>query len=400
MKFLSLLAFVLTLTATTTNASEPYVVQVNAHDYRFEMPSQMKSGWVTFDFHNKGNEMHVAILGKRPDDVDLATFKEAIKNLTEIPFESHGGPGLHSPGHASKTTINLPPGDYVLLCGTRNASGQSHFRLGMVHYFVVTDEPNNAPEPNADMTMTLSMYDVATDAPLKPGVNTIRIENQTGYYGDAHLVSLNGDASLATARQYLESLKEPAPPHFIGGIEQGNPEIIQYLTVDLEAGKYGWISHEAAGYGINETFEVTTQSESEGIAFDEIENEMILEFSETGLDGPESIPAGRVQVINNTLDERMHAVAIFRLHEGKRATEARDFLVGQITNFEQGKLNMNEGLDRPFHDYQLFLPIHNPDNEVSVTLTPGEYALMCVGKLGTDEAHHQHGGLHTFTVTE
>lgn len=399
MKFLSLLAFVLTLTVTTANADEPYVVQVNAHDYRFEMPSTMKSGWVTFDFHNKGNEMHVAILGKRPDDVALEDFKQAIKNLRDIPFQGHGGPGLHSPGQHSKTAINLPPGDYVLLCGTRNAAGQSHFRLGMVHYFEVTDEPNHAPEPKEDVNLTLSMFDVATDAPLRPGSNTIRIKNNTGEFGDVHLVSLNAEASLDDARNYLEAIKEPAPPHFIGGIEQGDPNVVQYLTVELEEGRYGWISHEAAGYGINETFTVANDGNAKAIAFDDIEHEMKLHFSEQGMTAPDTVPASRTLILAETTDDRLHAPRIMRMHEGYTAEDARDYLIGFDKNWLAGKLNPDEGLNIHFDDFFLFLPLHVPENEISLALEPGTYALVCMGGFGTEEAHHKHGGLHTFTVT-
>lgn len=397
------LAFPIAVFAQTdkaTNSGEPYVVQVNAHDYRFEMPSTMKSGWVTFDFHNKGNEMHVAILGKRPDDVDVETFKQAINNLKNVPLDGYGGPGIHSPGQHSKTAINLPPGDYVLLCGTRTAAGQSHYRLGMMHYFEVLDEPSNAPEPEADVNMTLSMYDLATDAPLRPGTNTIRVKNNTGQHADVHLVSLNGEASLADARNYLEEIKEPAPPHFMGGIEQGDPKVIQYLTVELEEGRYGWISHEAAGYGIRETFNVANDESANAIAFDSIVHRMTIQFSEKGIHGPETVKAGRVLINGNTLDDRLHALRIMKMHEGYTAEDARDFLVGYQKNFMANTIDIFEGLEFNFDDFFLFLPLHIPENEISLALEPGTYALICIAGFGTDEAHHENGGLHTFTVTE
>lgn len=382
-----------------TNSGDPYVVQVNAHDYRFEMPLTMKSGWVTFDFHNKGNEMHVAILGKRPDDVDVETFKQAINNLKNVPLEGYGGPGIHSPGQHSKTAINLPPGDYVLLCGTRTAAGHSHYRLGMMHYFEVLDEPSNAPEPEADVNMTLSMYDLATDAPLRPGTNTIRVKNNTGQHADVHLVSLNGEASLADARNYLEEIKEPAPPHFMGGIEQGDPDNIHYLTVELEEGSYGWISHEAAGYGIREEFVVSNDDKAKAIDFDEIDHELTLHFSEEGIEAPNDVPAGRTLFINKTADERPHAVKIFRMHEGFTAADARDHFVGSYENWQKGKLNIYEGLERNYDDYELNLPLYQFPDSMSVELSPGTYALVCLVGFGTEEAHHKHGGLHTFTVT-
>lgn len=382
------------------NKSSPYIVEVNAHDYRFEMPSTLKSGWITFELHNKGSEMHVALLGKRPDSVPLEEFKAAINDLRAVPMQSYGGPGLHSPGQNSQTAIKLPPGDYVLICGTRNAAGHSHFRLGMMHYFNVVDEPNGAPEPAADANMTISMYDVNTDSGLKPGSNTIRIENLSGYFGDVHLVSLNGDASMTDAREYLENIKEPAPAHFLGGIEQGPPEVVHYLTVDLDEGDYGWISHEAGGFGVNETFEVTNDGNSGGIEFDDIDHQMTIQFSEDGINVPGSVQRGRVKIVNDTRDNRQHSLLIFRLLKGKTASDARDFALGQNKNIQEGKLDMDKGLSPAYQDFRLILPVENPENDISVELTPGKYALMCLGGLGTPSPHHEHGGLATFSVEE
>ncbi|RUO63680.1 hypothetical protein [Pseudidiomarina insulisalsae] len=408
MKTLQYVLFLLTLLAVTAlsllstahaasvDNGDPYIVEVNARDYHFDMPKQIKSGWVTFRFHNKGEEMHVAIIGKRPDGVDPEDFKDAIEKLQVTPSIPQGGPGLHSPGHGSDTAIYMPPGDYVMLCGTRTAAGHQHYRLGMMHYFKVTEEPSNAPEPEENVNMTLSMYDVSTDAPLKPGHNTIRIKNNTGNFADVHLVSLNGPVTMADARQYLETLKEPGPGNFMGGIEQGDPENIHYLSVDLKEGDYGLISHEAAGFGINKTFKVSDTASA--IPRDDIDHEMVLTFSEDGMTGPDRVPAGRVRIVNNTLDDRAHAAVIVRLREGKTPRDALNFILGLSKNIQDGKLDPFDGLSKPLDDFFLQLPIHLPENNISVELEPGRYGLICPAGASTDEAHSKQGGLHEFTV--
>ena len=59
-----------------TSASS--VVEVTAADFTFTMPSEIPSGWVTFEMRNEGREHHFFLLNLLPDGKTLEDYQAEV----------------------------------------------------------------------------------------------------------------------------------------------------------------------------------------------------------------------------------------------------------------------------------------------------------------------------------
>jgi uncharacterized cupredoxin-like copper-binding protein len=132
-------------------------VDVNATEYAFAgVPATVKSGSpVSFEFANKGKELHELVLIRKNDDT-----KETFAELLEIPEEearkkttSPGGT-FAAPGQPDYLLANLTPGEYMAICfipvgltpeaaeaaenGGSEPQGPPHFTRGMKTEFKVS----------------------------------------------------------------------------------------------------------------------------------------------------------------------------------------------------------------------------------------------------------------------
>jgi uncharacterized cupredoxin-like copper-binding protein len=291
-----------------TSQNAAIVVEITAiHDHEtgqhlFRLASHtIDSGWTTFRLVNASPHEHFALLAKLPaddgrydDPVNLETwqaqvtvpFQEAMNNIIDpeiddeavfAPFaalpdwfgdiEHAGGPGFIRPGHTAETTVYLSPGTYLMECYVKDEEEQFHSYLGMLEQITVNDTPSNAPEPQADVTLTLSSEEgITVDGDLAAGTHTIAVhfEDQTVYEHmvghDVHLVRLNG-TEVETVARWMNwmvpgSLVAPAPGIFLGGAQMMTAGQTAYFTVDLEPGEYAWIAEVPADHEMWHTFTV------------------------------------------------------------------------------------------------------------------------------------------------
>lgn len=273
------------------SASEDNVVQVTARDFAFEAPQEVPSGWTTLRMENAGEQHHFLVLWRLPDG---KTFQDYIDEVIP-PFdtlveaydageldrdelmaglgaalpewfasvEGMGGPGLTAPGMTSETTVHLEPGSYVMECYVRTPDGRFHGALGMFRPITVTDASSGTAEPEADLEMTLSNYEIATTGELTPGRHSVRVdvaEMPEGLLGhDVHVARLDEGTSLdqvAGWMDWIDAFRDPPPATFIGGAEQVPPGHTSYFTVDLEPGRYAWVSEGYAAMGMVQEFTV------------------------------------------------------------------------------------------------------------------------------------------------
>ncbi|MEX2369018.1 MAG: hypothetical protein WD552_01330, partial [Candidatus Paceibacterota bacterium] len=292
-------------------AADPNVIEVMAThnpetgEHLFDLSSaETGYGWTTFRFVNASPDVHFAVLAKLPDDEGQydspVTFQEWLTNVTNpfqegmnniidpeiegdavfAPFadlpdwfedvEHSGGPGFTAPGRTVETTVYLEPGTYVMECYVKNEKEEFHSYLGMIEEITVTDEPSNAPEPEADFEMTLSSTNgIEIDDRITPGTHTIAVhfedqkiyEHMIGH--DVHLVQLEGTEVTEVARwlnwMIPGELVSPSPGTFLGGTQTSAAGRTAYFTVDLEPGHYAWISEVPANNEMWKTFEVSQE---------------------------------------------------------------------------------------------------------------------------------------------
>jgi hypothetical protein len=295
---------------------EAQIVEIIAiHDHEsgqhlFQLESnEIDAGWTTFRLINASPDEHFVLLARLPDDPqaydDPITFEYWHENVT-IPFqqamnnildpeidddeaftpfaalpdwfadvEQFGGPGFTAPGRTSETTVRIVPGNYVMECYVKDGDEQFHSYLGMLEQITVRDADSDAPEPGADLHITLSSTGgIQFDGEPRAGTQTVAVhyadqnvyEHMVGH--DVHLVRLNG-TEVETVARWMNwmvpgALVAPAPATFVGGSQTMAAGHTAYVRIDLEPGDYAWISEVPAEHEMWTTFTIAEDVQGAG----------------------------------------------------------------------------------------------------------------------------------------
>jgi len=282
-----------TTTAEAVAPSQPKTYQVQARDFSFQGPSEVPSGWITVLFRNNGTQTHFLMLtllpeGKTLDDYRNEVgppFEKAWKELKQGADKAKvgqelgaalpewylkdtrymGGPGLLAPGESEMVSLKLVPGNYVVECYVRSPEGEFHGNLGMLRKLTVTDVDSGQSEPTGDIHLTLSNDGIEAPDTLSAGEHTVAIhfkEQPAGGLGnDVHLARLAPDTDMAKLASWMDwmnlhGLQAPAPALFLGGAEEMAAGNTEYLHVNLEPGRYAWISEPVSTDGKLKVFRV------------------------------------------------------------------------------------------------------------------------------------------------
>ena len=244
-----------------------HVVEYAALDFVFAGPSEIPSGWTTFRMPNRGEEHHVMILIQLPEGVSYADYHAATLEGTATGNTPDwwddrvimGGPAALAPGLTGETTVKLDPGEYAMVCPVPTADGTPHSSLGMMRPLTVTEEESGAPEPEADITMTLRSLEFELDGVITPGRHTIRVrfEHQPeGKPHDVHVARLGPDMTLEDFAKSMQGDIEFGDFYFIGGAEDMPEGYTAYFTADFEPGRYAFWCNFHSGDGMVQEFRV------------------------------------------------------------------------------------------------------------------------------------------------
>ncbi|HEM47123.1 MAG TPA: hypothetical protein ENO23_08775 [Alphaproteobacteria bacterium] len=267
--------------ATVTGGSDaPGLIRVSAEEYGFNARSRFPSGWVNLRFENEGEEEHFLLVWRLPEgktfdeyaaevaepfqevytryqagELDRAGFfEELTATIPEWFYEAvpMGGPGFTSPGHTSETLIYLEPGDnYVLECYVRSMQENHRFHgsEGMLRPLVVTTDASGLEAPEHDVEITISNSGLDVTGDLSAGSHVVRVRVEEAPEGflrhNVHLARLDGDGEAGEAAQWLnwvDAMVPPAPTEFLGGAGQTVAGRESYVKIDLEPGRYAWVS--------------------------------------------------------------------------------------------------------------------------------------------------------------
>ncbi|MEJ2604505.1 MAG: hypothetical protein P8172_14675 [Gammaproteobacteria bacterium] len=262
----------------------PHVVELRAVGKTFEGPSEIPSGWTTFEFVNASGMIHFALIDVPPEGVTAREMSDTIMQPFQDAMDAMnagdeagvnaafarfpawiaelgrmGGPGFLSPGRVGRTTVYLEPGHYVIECyvksdGVFHTTSPGAGQLGMIMDLTVTDARNGAPEPVADATLAVRNSGLElVDGELVPGTNTIRVdfvEQQAlpSFVGnDVHLMRVDDADDIAEVNAWMDwrtanGLEDPAPAVFLGGINDLPAGSHGYFTVELVPGDYAFVA--------------------------------------------------------------------------------------------------------------------------------------------------------------
>jgi len=238
------LAFALTACARpAATPAAPNVVTIVATDFAFGAPDTIPAGLTTLKMKNQGKEPHQAVLmgaaDKTWDEVRTAlTTPGPIPAWVTFP----PGAGVVTGGDSSNATSRLEPGIYYLVCFIPSADGTPHVMKGMVRRLVVTapaTATTPAPDPQADVVLTLADYGFTWSTPLTAGTHTIRVENAGPQVHEIGIEQLAPGKTMADWQQWLaKGMQGMGPGKPLGGVTGPGVGRVGWFTITLPPGKY------------------------------------------------------------------------------------------------------------------------------------------------------------------
>ena len=221
----------------------PNVVTISAIDYALSAPDTIPAGLTTLRMINTGREPHQAVVAGAPGK-SFAELQGALLREGAFPewVQFPGGAGVVNSGDSSIVTVNLVPGNYLILCYIPSLDGTLHIVKGMYRRLVVVPTATGTPaaaEPTADVTVTLSDYAFALSTPLTAGTHTIRVENNGPQLHELTLEKLEPGKTLGDWKAWMAGGMRGTPPSQpVGGLTGPDKGKVGWLTVTLAPGNY------------------------------------------------------------------------------------------------------------------------------------------------------------------
>jgi hypothetical protein len=234
-------------TGATADVGErlPHQVIVSAAEFAFRAVDSIPAGITTIRFINEGSELHhlqvVRLEGGHSVDDLLDSMSVGNHAPTWVTFM--GGPSVPPSGGAAEVTLDLPAGQYAMLCYIPSKDGVQHFMKGMLRSLTVTEAPaDDVREPKADVRMVLDDYSFHIRPALSAGVHTIRVENHAAQPHEVAIVRLAWGRIAADVPAWFRNSQSGEPPFQpVGGAMELSPGKINFVRVDLQPGSYALI---------------------------------------------------------------------------------------------------------------------------------------------------------------
>jgi uncharacterized cupredoxin-like copper-binding protein len=218
-------------------------ISIDAADFSYAAPEIVSEGWVRVHLTNTGAEPHHVQFLRLNDGVTVQQFEEALKQ-GEGPAlamtKQVGGVGAVAPGGSAQAVINLPAGEYVILCLIPSPSDHvAHHAKGMIKSLTVqAGTASTLSEPEA--TLTVRMQDFAYDMPasLPVGKSVIKVINDGPEPHELNIMQLAEGKTAGDVLQFLTAPDGPPPFIPVGGINGLDAGLAGYAEIDLQPGKY------------------------------------------------------------------------------------------------------------------------------------------------------------------
>lgn len=224
-------------------ASNMPEIHVDAADFSYKVAEPVHAGWVRVKLTNSGQEAHHIQFLRLNDGVTIDQFKEAIKQ-GEGPAlaltKQVGGVGAVAPGIAAEAILNLPAGEYVIMCFVPSPGDHTaHFVKGMLQSLTVQPASGTtASEPSADMIVRMMdfSYDLPDTLPAKPV--TIQVVNNGPEPHELNVLRLADGKTVADVMVFLATPDGPPPFTPVGGMNGLDKDVSGYMVLDLAPGNY------------------------------------------------------------------------------------------------------------------------------------------------------------------
>jgi hypothetical protein len=218
-------------------------ITIDAADYSYSAPETVSAGWVRVNLTNSGQEPHHVQFLRLNDGVTVEQFEEALTQ-GEGPAlgltKQVGGVGAIAPTMSAHAVLNLPAGNYVILCFIPSPTdGAPHHAKGMIKSLTVQPASETAAsEPTADLTVHLMDYTFDLPESLPAGQTTLKVINDGPEPHELNLLRLAEGKTLEDVVQFLSAPGGPPPFTPIGGMNGLDVGLSGYAEIFLQPGTY------------------------------------------------------------------------------------------------------------------------------------------------------------------
>lgn len=276
--FLGAAAFVSTSNlrdARADGALKVPVVTIHAKDFSFDAPKSIASGLTTFRLVNDGKELHHVTIIKLDEGKTMKDLEASMNAGHPEPpawAQAVGGPNAAVPGATIEATLDLAPGNYVLICFIPSPGEQMpHAAKGMVLPLTVTPSrgvtqagATDASALTPNVHLVLKDYGFAFSKPITAGKHTIHIMNEGQEDHEAILLQLAPGKRLSDFTAWASTgMKGPPPARPMAGIAPMAKGRTAIVTDDFTPGSYALTCFVTAPdkklhaeHGMNLEFEV------------------------------------------------------------------------------------------------------------------------------------------------
>ena len=254
--FLGAAAFVSTSNlrdASADVAAKSRVITVRAKEFAFDIPKSIPAGPTTFRLVNDGKEFHHLSIIKLEQGKTIADFGEAMKGGPPPEWAvAVGGPNAAVPGQTIAATIDMEPGNYVVVCFIPSPGEQApHAAKGMIAQLTVTAggvaqagaaATETMEDPKPDLHLVMKEYGYQFSKPVTAGKHTIHVMNEGAQDHEAVMLKMNPGKRIADFNAWvMGNMQGPPPATTIDGIAGMASGRTAIFTADFTPGTYAII---------------------------------------------------------------------------------------------------------------------------------------------------------------
>lgn len=230
---------------TTPEASSTGLQQATyvTADHTFDGPDELEAGLVEVTQVNEGEEDHHVQFVKLNDGVTYEQLEEALAGPELTPammlVTMMGGPnGAPVGGGESTAIVDLPAGDYLVVCLIPDAEGVPHIAQGMQMRLSVVDGEGEAAEP-PETAGTIAVKDMEVVLPDDfAGDGWYEVVNEGPQPHEMVIMQLAEGKTADDLAAWFTTPEGPPPAMTVGGTAVFNPGATMWTKLELEPGDY------------------------------------------------------------------------------------------------------------------------------------------------------------------
>ena len=255
-----------TTAATGTTSSDPgseipaapiaNAVTITSPGMSYEVSGPLRPGIAAITFTNTSPEAHMMEVARLVPGTTLDQLKAAFDQSEDAAGalladgqenSVYGTPAPVGAGESTTVTaMDLPAGDYALVCFFTDANGTPHFQMGMINVLTVEGEPATE-SPVSDGTISIG-DDGITMPDGFDGRGTFLVTNDGTSPHSLSIARLDDGTTLDDYYQFVGNAMnsntaiDGGGGVLVGGVDGLLPGQSASLTLALPAGHYGYLS--------------------------------------------------------------------------------------------------------------------------------------------------------------